>query len=291
MAIDVKYITKIYDNKYVLDHLSFNIKNGEILGLAGKNGSGKTTAIKIISGIIRPNTGDVLIDDISIIKSRKKAIKKIAWIPENNILDNMDSPKILFSELGTIYGYNNEEIKSRSEYVMDKLNILNYINKRFSTFSNGNKKRFLIALALFQDTNNYVFDESFSNLDPYGILLLKNIIMDLKSKNKSILFSSHILSELQEISDKFAIIDHGYIVSLIDKNNINGYVIKIKYNNEKTFNFIKSIYKNIDIINNFIILKVKKQDKNDLIKKLNENNIEIEYIGSEKLEDYFTKIH
>jgi len=291
MAIDVKYITKIYDEKYVLDHLSFNIKNGEILGLAGKNGSGKTTAIKIISGIIRPNTGDVLIDDISIIKSRKKAIKKIAWIPENNILDNMDSPKILFSELGTIYGYNNEEIKSRSEYVMDKLNISNYINKRFSTFSNGNKKRFLIALALFQDTNNYVFDESFSNLDPYGILLLKNIIMDLKSKNKSILFSSHILSELQEISDKFAIIDHGYIVSLIDKNNINGYVIKIKYNNEKTFNFIKSIYKNIDIINNFIILKVKKQDKNDLIKKLNENNIEIEYIGSEKLEDYFTKIH
>ena len=214
MTIDLINLTKIYGKRETkaIDSVSFEVRKGEILGLAGLNGAGKTTSIRISAGVIFPTSGDVLVDGVSIVSDKKMAALNIAWVPESSLVDPMQTPKSLFFEYGTYFGFDRGYIRDHMVENMRLTGLDNQQNKRIRTFSNGMRKRLMLALALFQNPDNYLLDETFASLDPEGILLLKKILFKLKSQGKSILLSSHVLSELEEIVDRVVIIHKGRIV-------------------------------------------------------------------------------
>ena len=213
MSISIQHITREFGRKNVLKDVSIEIGPEEVVGFAGLNGAGKTTTMKIACGVLHPFTGDVLINDISIIKRKLDIASEISWIPEFPMLDAMEKPKDIFNEIGNYLSFSRREIKERFEESMARVSMTENINKRIGSMSNGMKKRIHIAIGLFQDSGNYLMDETFNGLDPDGIEFLRNHILDLKKQGKSILLSTHTLSEIKGICDRIVIINDGKVVA------------------------------------------------------------------------------
>jgi ABC-2 type transport system ATP-binding protein len=212
LSISIQQISKDFGKKNVLNNVSIDISQGEIVGFAGLNGAGKTTTIKIASGVLHPSTGDVLINGTSIIKRKLEIASEVSWVPEFPMLDPMEKPKEIFQEIGNYLSYSRREIKERFEESMARVSMTENMNKRIGSMSNGMKKRIHIAIGLFQDSGNYLMDETFNGLDPEGTEFLRNHMLYLKKQGKSILLSTHILSEIKEICDRIVIIKDGKIV-------------------------------------------------------------------------------
>ncbi len=220
MTIKIVDVTKVYDKRNILDSVSLSICNGEIMGFAGVNGAGKTTTMKITAGVIFPTAGDVLVEDRSIVTDGKKAKFDIAWIPEASLFDPFQNPISLFLEYGSYFGKPRGEIKEQARELMEVVGLDGLLKKRIGHFSNGMKKRLMIALSLFQDPVNYLLDETFTGLDPEGARFLRENLIKLKSKGKAILLSTHVLTELNGLADKVAIIHNGRIVSVASVDEI-----------------------------------------------------------------------
>ncbi len=214
--IELLNLSKSYEHNSVMaiEDVSLKIKNGEVLGLAGLNGAGKTTAIKICSGVMFPTSGTVLVDGLDIVKKKRAAAMEIAWVPESPIFDLMQKPRNLFREFGSYFGFSRESRKDKMNAVMSEVGLEKQLDQRIQTFSNGMRKRLMLAFALFQDPKNFLLDETFDGLDPEGIRFLEKSILRLKSEGKSILLSSHVLSEFEGIVDRIAVIHHGHILDV-----------------------------------------------------------------------------
>ncbi len=214
MTIKIADVTKVYNKRKILDTINLEIYNGEIMGFAGVNGAGKTTTMKITAGVIFPTAGDVLVENRSIVNDGKNAKFDIAWVPEASLFDPFQKPISLFLEYGGYFGKPRGEIKERAQELMEVVGLDGLLKKRIGPFSNGMKKRLMIALSLFQDPRNFLLDEIFAGLDPEGARFLREILNKLRSKNKAIMLSTHVLNELNELADKVAIIHNGRIVSV-----------------------------------------------------------------------------
>lgn len=294
--IEFQNVTKTYGKKVAVSSVTLEVKDHEILGLAGTNGAGKTTCIKIATGIVLPDSGDVTIDGMSVRKKRSSALKNVGWIPEYPILENLDTPDNLFSDFGTLFDYSRFETKIKAENVMAKVGLKNLNDKRFSSFSNGMKKRFLIALALFQNPKNYLFDESFSGLDPVGIKMLKDILLELRDSGSAIILSSHILPEIEETADRVAIIHNGSIIDISKLTDImNSTVSEIKVKGSR--NIVVPILERIGDVSEFnekYLIRIKDgniKNAHDLVKFLDLNGLKLESInyGGERLEEFFLR--
>jgi ABC-2 type transport system ATP-binding protein len=223
MTIKIADVTKIYNRRKILDSINLEICDGEIMGFVGINGAGKTTTMKITAGVIFPTAGDVLVDDVSIVKHGKNAKFDIAWIPEVSLLDPLQHPISLFLEYGSYFGKPRAEIKEQAHELMKIVGLEGLLNKRIGQFSNGMKKRLMIAFSLFQDPRNFLLDETFTGLDPEGTRLIRENLIKLKSKGKAILLSTHVLNELNGLADKVAIIHNGKIVTVTKSDEIMGF--------------------------------------------------------------------
>ena len=221
MSINIQHISRAFGKKDVLRDVSIEISPGEIVGFAGLNGAGKTTTMKIACGVLHPSKGDVLINDTSIIKKKIEIASEISWVPEFPMLDAMEKPKDIFHELGNYLSYTGKETRDRFEECMAKVSMTENINKRIGSMSNGMKKRIHIAIGMFQNSENYLMDETFNGLDPNGIEFLRNHILNLKKQGKAILLSTHILSEIKGICDRIVIINDGKIVKDVKVSSLD----------------------------------------------------------------------
>ncbi len=208
MQLTVEGINKSFGQKKVLKDISFTAKSGFALGLLGRNGSGKTTTIRIIMDIFEPDSGNVTIDGIS----NRKSTVKIGYLPEErglypkrNILEQM----VYFGELK---GMKPKDAKESAERLLKKLNAEEYLKKRLDTLSKGNQQKIQLAIALINNPDIIVLDEPFSGLDPVNAKILKDIVSDLVRENKVVLFSSHQMSNVEEFCDDICIINNGTIV-------------------------------------------------------------------------------
>lgn len=295
-TITIDNVTKAYGKKKVLSSVTLEARDHEILGLSGVNGAGKTTCIKIATGIVIPDTGEVLIDGVSVKRKRSKALINVGWVPEYPILENLDTPRNMFSDFGTMFGYDRPETREKAEKVMVKVGLRDLENKRFSSFSNGMKKRFLIALALFQEPKNYLFDESFSGLDPVGIKLLKDILLDLKKKGCTIILSSHVLPEIEETADRVAIIHNGSVIDISELSEIIGSTVaevKVKGPKSDVMPILERIGE-VSESNEKYRIHIKDgniKNASDLVKYLESHRLHLETInyGGERLEEYFLR--
>ena len=292
--IQVNAVTKRFHNKIALENISMDVRDSEIVGLAGANGAGKTTLMRIMTGLMMPDSGDVLIDKYSVLRERSRALRKTAWVPEISNMDLMDSPWILFNEFGSMFGYGREQIRSESEKCMKQVSLEGVMRRPFSSFSNGMKKRFLIALSLFQNAHNYLFDETFAGIDPVGSALLRDLIIYLRDRGCSILLSSHILCELEDLSDRVTIINSGKISGTFDLGEMSGSVMTLRSrsNPDKVLKILSSFgsvskHGNVYTVRNSNIM----ERREDVMKALKESEIDVLSIsfGTERLQDIFMR--
>lgn len=220
--IEIDHVTKIYNKKSppAVNDLSLEIKDGDILGLVGLNGAGKTTTIRMIAGIILPTSGQIRVDSYDVVKEKVKATHNVGWIPELPNFEPNAKPVTLMKYYAGFYSNDGKEMNVRITELLDQVGLSEHLNKKLRDYSQGMKKRFAIAESLVGDPKNVLFDETLNGLDPEGVKFVRNLILDLKSKGKGILLSSHILSEIENLADRVAIIHHGKLIKMLSRSDL-----------------------------------------------------------------------
>lgn len=219
-----------------IDNVSFEVNNGEIVGFVGLNGAGKTTTIRIASGVALPTSGSVSVDGHDIVKEKPEASKYIGWVPEfPNFEQNVKAQDLMVYFAG-YHGISKQEALKRTQDLFRQVSLTGSEKKKLRTYSQGMKKRFSLAASLLPDPKNYLFDEILNGLDPEGIHFIRSLMVDLKRKGKAVLLSSHILSEIENISDRVVFIHKGKIAKIATKDELSrfeaaGGVLKIVIQN------------------------------------------------------------
>jgi ABC-2 type transport system ATP-binding protein len=296
--IEIMNITKYYGKFKVLENVTFSVNDNEIVGFVGVNGAGKTTTMKIAVGLVRPTSGTVLIDGHDILKEKEKASMTIGWVSESPSFEPDFKVYDYLKYIAGYYGINGNEANEKINDVMDETNILEFKNRKIRELSYGNKKRLALAIALLHDPKNLLFDEVLNGLDPEGIAFFRELIIKHKKEGKAILFSSHILSEVESIVDKVVFIHKGKIVSektiedIRKEVNPNAVILRVK-NVDKGLLEILSKFGRVSLVkNNEIIIDNIVTEPDEIVSKIVKDGYKIIEITSQKryLETYFLKL-
>jgi lipopolysaccharide export system ATP-binding protein len=196
-------IVKIYGKRKVVKGVSLKVEQGQIIGLLGPNGAGKTTSFYMITGIIRPNDGDIFIDDRTITRlpMYKRARLGIAYLPqEASIFRKMTVRENLTAILEAI-GENKKERNRKADALLEELNITHIANSYGYNLSGGERRRTEIARTLTTDPKFILFDEPFAGVDPIAVEDIQNIIYSLKARNIGVLITDHNVRETLSVTD------------------------------------------------------------------------------------------
>lgn len=216
MILEVKNIDKSFGKKQVLKGVSFVAEGGKAFGLLGRNGAGKTTAIRILMNVFPADNGEVLVDGEHIDYNKIK----IGYLPEER---GLYPKKIIFDQLvyfSVLKGMNKKDAVKAVDHWLDRLGMLEYRNKRLDTLSKGNQQKIQLITALSHDPDIVILDEPFSGLDPVNAMLLKDVVKEQIGKGKIVLFSSHQMNYIEEFCDSIAIINTGRVVLKGDLHDI-----------------------------------------------------------------------
>ena len=217
--IEVINLTKYYGTKCAIDNINFNLNSGEIIGLLGLNGSGKTTTIRILSNFLIPTSGNVLLNGIDTFRNPMEFKNKIGYLPEiPPLYEDFDVVDYL-KFVSRLKNVPESKIENEIERVCKRTNILEVKNKIISHLSLGFKKRVGIAMAIIGNPFLIIMDEPISGLDPKQIIEIRNLIKEL-SKEHSILISSHILSEMVKTCNRFLFLLDGKLVKQLNHSEL-----------------------------------------------------------------------
>ncbi len=211
--IKLENVTKKYNNFIAVNNISFNIKEGEIVGFLGKNGAGKTTTMNMITGYIEPTEGKIEIDGYDINKRPKKVKSQIGYMPEGVPIYNDLTVKEFVSYMADLKGVKRGDKKSYVQKAIEETGLSEVQNKLNRHLSRGYKQRVSMAGALVGNPKVLILDEPTVGLDPQQVKQIRDLIKSLR-KNHTVLISSHILSEVSQICEKVIIIDKGNILAV-----------------------------------------------------------------------------
>lgn len=232
--LEVKNVSKRFNDKTAVDNVSFNVERGTILGLLGKNGAGKSTIFRLILDIIDPEEGTILLDgkEYTIKDSRK-----VGFLPEEGSLGQELTVYEQMCFYGSLKNMSEDAVKRKLEIWLKRFDIIEYMNKRIKELSKGNRQRIQFITAIMHDPDLIILDEPFSGLDPLGVEKFKEILLELKSKNKAIIFSSHRMEHVELFCDEIIMIDQGKIILKGKLSNIKaGYdKKKVSINGKEKF--------------------------------------------------------
>lgn len=217
MSIEVVQLIKQYGEQKAVNDISFTINKGEVVGFLGPNGAGKSTTMKIIAGYLTQNAGTVKVCGMDVTKNPIAIKKKIGYLPESNPLYYDMYVKEYLQFIGGVHQIKNLKAQIAKTIELTGLSIEE--KKKISQLSKGYKQRVGLAAALIHDPEVLILDEPTSGLDPNQIIEIRNVIKE-QGKNKTVLFSSHILQEVQALCDKIIIINKGKIVANDRLNNM-----------------------------------------------------------------------
>ena len=225
---EIKAATKVFSAKQgpAISSVSFDVRNGEIVGFVGLNGAGKTTTIRIAVGVSLPTSGTVVIDGRDITREKPEASKSIGWVPEiPNFEPNAKAWKLM-RYLAGFYGIDRKEATKESKDLLASVGLSGFENRKFRTYSQGMKKRFSLAVSMLSNPQNFLFDEVLNGLDPEGIQFFRQLMMGQKKVNKAILLSSHILTEVENLADRVVFIHKGKVVKTATRDELASYAAK-----------------------------------------------------------------
>jgi len=234
-AIEIENLTKKYGELKAVDGLTLNVEKGCVFGFLGPNGAGKTTTILSMLGLIIPDSGNIRILGHDVFREPIKVKERVGYLPENaTVYDELTAWRNL-EFFANFYDMGRSEKEKRIEELLKMVGLWDVRYRKAKTFSKGMKQRLLLAQALINDPEVLILDEPTSGLDPEGAHLVKSIVKEEAEKGKTVFFSSHILSEVEELSDKVGILVGGRLKALgtledIKKQfmELEGYEIKIE---------------------------------------------------------------
>lgn len=210
MSISVKHLTKYYGEQAAVDNISFEAKNGEILGFLGPNGAGKSTTMKIITTFIPASDGEVEVCGLNIKNHSLEVRKKIGYLPEHNPIYLDMYVKEYLSFVGEIYKIKN--VKERVEEVIELVGLQKEQHKITGALSKGYRQRVGLAQSIIHDPEVLILDEPTSGLDPNQLAEIRELIRKI-GQQKTVMLSTHIMQEVEAICDRVIIINNGRLVA------------------------------------------------------------------------------
>lgn len=211
--IEINNLVKMYGDKKAVSGITFTVNDDEVLGFLGPNGAGKTTTMNIIAGYLSSTSGTVKINGHDILEDPIEAKKQIGYLPENPPLYLDMTVKEYLNFICDLKGVSKEKRKNMLDRILSLVKIDDVYDRLIGNLSKGYKQRVGIAQAMVGDPPILILDEPTVGLDPNQIIEIRKLIRSL-SKTHSVIISSHILSEIQEIADRVVIIDHGKIAAI-----------------------------------------------------------------------------
>lgn len=211
MALEVKHLSKIYGQQRALDSVSFEAKKGQVLGFLGPNGAGKSTTMKIATGFLLPDEGDVLVNGISVLENPKLVSKLIGYLPEHNPLYMDMYIREFLTFIGGLYDLKGKAVKNRIEELISVCGLEVESHKKIHQLSKGYRQRVGLAKALIHDPEVIILDEPTTGLDPNQLVEIRKLIKSI-SADKTLILSTHIMQEVEAICEKVVIINKGKIV-------------------------------------------------------------------------------
>lgn len=277
MKLEFRNIYKSFGENKVLKGISFTAESGNAFGILGRNGAGKTTSIRILMGVFDADNGEVLLDGEPIDRSKIK----FGYLPEERGL----YPKRVIGEQLSYFGQLRGMSKRASIEAADKwlkrMSMSEYKDKKLDTLSKGNQQKIQLVAALISDPDIVVLDEPFSGLDPVNAMLLKEVIKEVISQGKIVLFSSHQMNYIEEFCDNIAILNGGEIV-------LSGHIDEIKRSYDRTLIFIESedaseisryLKEKSELDGNTVKVRIESEDKkNELLNELSTGGFDIDSI-------------
>jgi len=227
--LKVSNVSKKYGDLLAVDNLSFEVNSGEIFGLLGLNGAGKTTTFRMILGLLDDYTGEITMDGKKIDYS---VTDKIGFLTEERSLLTKMTVLDQIVYYGVLKSIPEWEIEKKLDYWLNRFGISEYKNKKIKELSKGNQQKVQFISAIINEPKLLILDEPFSGLDPINVELFKEVILELKRKGTSIIFSSHRMEHVELFCEKLVVLVKG-------KSVINGYLSDIKEKYKKKNLFVK----------------------------------------------------
>ncbi|MBL8796653.1 MAG: ABC transporter ATP-binding protein [Planctomycetia bacterium] len=218
VVVETRNLSKVYrdfwgrQKKKALNALSFQIQRGEIFGLLGPNGSGKTTTIKLLLGLLYPTSGSAFVFDEDAANVRKN--ERIGYLPEESYLYRFLNAEETLDFYGRLFDMSGETRRKRAGALIDMVGLAQDKKRPLREYSKGMRQRIGLAQALINDPDLVILDEPTSGLDPLGARWMKDLILDLRKQGKTILMCSHRLDDVQDVCDRIAILHDGVLQKL-----------------------------------------------------------------------------
>jgi ABC-2 type transport system ATP-binding protein len=226
-VVEVKNLVKSYKEIKAVDGVEFKVKKGEIFGFLGPNGAGKTTTIRMLTGIIKPDSGKAYIMGYDIQKEPLKAKENLGVVPEtsNAYVDLSAWQNLILT--ADLYGVPKKDAKTRAKNLLKEFNLYERKDDKVKGFSKGMKQRLILAMALINDPQLLFLDEPTSGLDVQSSILIREMLLKLREKGKTILLTTHNLEEANKLCERIAIIKNGKISAIDTPENLKKMIKKL----------------------------------------------------------------
>ncbi|WP_436854200.1 ABC transporter ATP-binding protein EcsA [Staphylococcus caeli] len=216
MTVKVEQLTGGYGKRPVIKNINFELTQGEIVGLIGLNGAGKSTTIKHMLGLLTPMEGNLTISDIDIKKDVEAYRRKLSYIPESPVIYEELTLQEHIYMTAMAYDINKETAMERARPLLKTFRLEDELNIFPSHFSKGMKQKVMIICAFIVNPELYIIDEPFLGLDPLGIQSMLDLMVEKKNEGRTVLMSTHILATAERYCDRFLIMDEGEVVAFGD---------------------------------------------------------------------------
>lgn len=212
-TLELKSVSKRFGNANAVENLTLSVRPGEMYGLIGPNGSGKTTTMKMIAGLYRQTSGDIAVDGHDTLAAATKAKRVLGYVPDDPIAYDLLSGREFLHFVGELYGVPREEREGRIAELLATYHLEKIAEGMFGHYSRGTKQKLSMAAALLHKPKLLLVDEPMVGLDPESALVTKRLLTDFVKAGGSVLLSTHTLSVADEICDRFGIIKNGTLIA------------------------------------------------------------------------------
>lgn len=212
-AVEAVGLTKSFDKKTAVDALSLQVQPGEFFGFLGPNGAGKSTTINMLVGLLKPTSGEALIDGVDIWKEPLKAKRRLGVLPEGMQLYQRLTAREFIRFSGTMYGVPRDEVYRRTEELLRLLDLTESADKLIVDYSHGMRKKTALAAAIIHSPRVLFLDEPFEGIDAISGRVIRDVLRQLRETGTTIFFSSHILEVVERLCTRLAVIANGRLVA------------------------------------------------------------------------------
>jgi sodium transport system ATP-binding protein len=235
MSLEVLELTKDFQKFRAVDRVSFTAYPGEVLGLLGENGAGKTTTMRMLATILKPTSGTARIGDLDLIRDSSKIRAKLGVLFDGGLYDRLTARENV-AYFGQLHGMSEQEIRRRIDFLFPLLEMTEFADRRCGDFSKGMKQKVAIARSVIHDPEVLLFDEPTAGLDVTATRAVHEFLSQIKKMGKTVIFSSHIMSEVEKVCDRIVIIHKGTIV---ENDTVAG--LKARYQQELEDVFVRLV--------------------------------------------------